>query len=163
MARIPNPPKIDDDKSFIQYAAETILRFIIILWIFCQVVAVLFYALYHYTPIDFREFMFRDYLDFWDRWGDSVMPAWAAYIPTWKSPYVWAIIILLISLRLLRTQKKPSVRTSSKRKYSGKREQTGKAERKGDASSQSDDFEFDPSKFKKKKGIFHALKIWRDE
>lgn len=172
MARIPTPPKIGDDKPFLRRLIEAPFRIAFGLWVTMQAIGLFFYIVWHISPHHFREFMFRDFIDYWDKWGDYILtdllPAWVQHIPTWRDPIVWIFLGIVALIYLLRRTQVPSLssiappaspsnpyQSNTGHSSSGAGSHAGgQAGAMGGQSSQAppedDDFEFDEERFKQK-------------
>ena len=95
MARIPNPPDLGQNQSFLGWLFEYFIRLILGTWLMCQAIGFIFWSIWHLSGHGFREFMFRDFIDLWQNHSWR-LPEWVGYIPTWQSPVVWVVVALLL-------------------------------------------------------------------
>ena len=80
MARIPNPPNLGGDQSFLGWLLEKTLRGIIGTWLIWQAIGFAFWLIWQISAHGFREFMFRGYIDLWQNHSWK-LPDWVGYIP----------------------------------------------------------------------------------
>ncbi|MEM7069260.1 MAG: hypothetical protein AAF478_10275 [Pseudomonadota bacterium] len=95
MARIPSPPDLGQNQSFLGWLFERTLRIIIGTWLIWQIIGFAFWSIWQLSGHGFREFMFRDFIDLWDNHSWR-LPEWVGYIPTWQTPWVWVALVLFI-------------------------------------------------------------------
>ena len=165
MARTPDPPALTINKSFVRYALEVFVKGVVILWLHIQGVALFFHLVWHNSNVHFREFMFRDFIDYWDKWGGYIQweltPDWAQwiwFIPTWREVWVWVLIAALLVLYIWGNKGFPSFNFTVPRTYRMKADNPyntkrqgkgwGKRQKKTGQTADDDGFAFDPSAFK---------------
>jgi len=155
MARTPEAPDLTIKKSFPRYALEVFLRGLVIIWLQMQLVGFVFYMLWHNTSVGFREFMFRDFIDFWEEWDWYIKwqltPEWLQWIwsiPTWQEPLPWIIIALLLMLYVWSNRGLPSLKFKVPRTYKTKADNPyNSSHSKAGGKASDDEFGFDPSAF----------------
>jgi len=159
MVRTPEPPELRINKSFPRYALELIIKICVVTWLYMQAVGLFFYLVWHNSAVAFREFMFRDFIDYWDKWGGYIQfeltpePAqWIWSIPTWQDWWAWVIIAVLTALYIWGNRGFPSLNFKVPRTYKMAGDNPYSSKRHTDERSPEgdDDFTFDPSAFGEK-------------
>lgn len=155
MARTPEPPELTINKSFLRYALEVFLKGVIVIWLYIQAIGFVFYMLWHNGGVPLREFMFRDAINYWNKWGDYIQweltPKWLQwiwFIPSWQNIWPWVVIVTLLALYIWGYRGFPSLNFKVPRTYHMKPDNPYNPNYNQDGTSAGDDdFNFDPSAF----------------
>lgn len=156
MVKTPKAPDLVVTKSLPRFFVEQLIKVIIITWLHAQAVGIIFYLLWHNSSHAFREFMFRDYIDFWQRWRFDIQteftPTWLQWIwsiPTWQDVWPWVVIGLLVALYIWGNRSLPSLKFKVPRTYRMKADNPYSPKHgKAGSTASDDEFGFDPSAFK---------------
>lgn len=151
MAKTPKAPDLVVTKSLPRFIIEGVLKAIIITWLHMQAVGFIFYMIWHNSSAAFREFMFGDFIEFWEKWRFGIQneftPTWLQWIwsiPTWKDPLPWVLIAVLLLVYILHNRSLPSLKFSVPRTY---KTEAGNSYSSSDDKASDDEFGFDPSAF----------------
>lgn len=159
MARIPERPELGRKQNLLFWLIERVVKMLIGTWVMFQVIGIIFWAIWHISSHDFREFMFRGYINYWDKWGYYIMteltPSWLQwiwYLPTWKSPITWIILVGGLIVWWFWQAIKSRISFPSIRDYFPRSQSPAQAKpHKKEKPPKDDSFEFDSARWKKEK------------
>lgn len=101
MPRHPKPPDISPKKPFVLMVVEAVFRPVIVLWMYAQIIGLIFLGIWNISSPAFREFMFRDFITYWDAYSRQLLPTWFFKIPTWNDPMAWmggGLVLLYVAI-----------------------------------------------------------------